>query len=1346
MPNANIYGTDEADIFTNAEHGDVLHAGPGDDLVEQSGTGGSGALARIDGGEGQDTVAVVIPSMADPLDTFPDFAFGEVDPILFGGYTHLLTHLGPRGDGLAIKGRTLLRDVETLIEPDGTSVATTSGDILWHAETDIQSFADFPTKNNLSEFSGRTVASLADGNVVRIFQSAETGSDHGKLGFLLIDGDGDVVLNSDLFGFGTRTLFNPFESQMTLGHQVTALDDGGFAVAYMERSETRRSGDSEFLVQIKAQLFDANGELRGDPLVIFGDRPNRDTVAPTDISITTMEDGNFLISLKTDDYVLVESIYDLDGKRLDSIGYEPGFFPTDHTAVALPGGYVSIYIDHSLRDRNNDKIEQLIARHHTVDATTGEITFTKETALHAFEPGVGTGDTDYVALGNGNFAAAVQFGTEIVLVTYIDGTVTSQNPLPGEYRTSNSGVSLTQSVDGGAYLAFEAADYDNIDGAVLGPYAMMITIGQDGTLGTPTNMSRNFEQNGNNLRPVIAETSDGVIAFWENSSSGTEWISYQAVDGYSPDTGSGNSDTLTGSAADDRVSGLQGDDLLVQSAGIDRFDGGEGIDTFSVNGSGAHVLSLADGYAAPIDSISREALINIENLIGSDEGDRLIGDRGANRLEGNRGNDTITSNGGQDTIRGGAGEDTYLALAGKIDYLLLDEAASVELLDLSRPVSQVEGALELIDSGGIIDLRGVTSYVAADDIKGGNGNDTITGTQASDTIDAGGSDDRIDGQAGNDVLMGGSGSDTLIGGAGDDVLTGGGSSSAVNTFMFGLDFGNDRITDYQSLNDVLDFSAFTQSELAQMEMVQQGDDRVATFHDGSTLTLENTARNFSPSGRPSISGEAREGATLGVDLSTLSDRDGFLLDGSFQWQRDGEDIIGATSETYLLGQEDVGARMTVVYRYTDLFQTQEEVTSSRSGAVQNVNDAPEGAVVIAGTATDGNTLTVDTADLSDEDGLGTFAYQWQRDGNSIAGANDESYSLGQGDVGSNISVRVSYTDGFGAAESVTSVATSAVENVNDAPAGSVAISGSAEQGETLMADATAISDEDGLGTFAYQWQRNGNNIAGANGESYSLGEDDVGAEVAVSVSYTDGQGTAEMLVSAATAAILSDDLILTGTPDADRLIGAEGDDMLSGLDGNDTLIGNAGNDTLIGGTSENDLRDVIYGGAGNDSIDGGYGNDELRGDAGDDTIAGGFGGDTIIGGTGDDVLSSGALGDIIFGGDGDDYINGGFGHDRLNGGAGADEFFHLGIFDHGSDWVQDYNADDGDVLVFGNANATRDQFQINTTETANAGADGIEEAFVIYRPTGQIMWALIDGGGQDEINLRIGGDIFDLTA
>ncbi|WP_299567072.1 Calx-beta domain-containing protein [uncultured Sulfitobacter sp.] len=230
---------------------------------------------------------------------------------------------------------------------------------------------------------------------------------------------------------------------------------------------------------------------------------------------------------------------------------------------------------------------------------------------------------------------------------------------------------------------------------------------------------------------------------------------------------------------------------------------------------------------------------------------------------------------------------------------------------------------------------------------------------------------------------------------------------------------------------------------------------------------------------------------------------------------------------------------------------------------------------------------------------------------------------------------------------------------------------------------------------------------------------------------------------------------ITGTDAPENLDGLGGNDFISGEGGNDTLRGSDGVDTINGGTgddlifgggSRNDLRDVIFGGEGNDVIDGGYGNDELRGDAGDDNIAGGFGADTVLGGTGDDTLTGSALGDQLFGGDGDDFVNGGFGYDRVNGGGGADSFFHLGVEDHGSDWIQDYNSRDGDTLVFGNAAATRAQFQINEAFTPGAGAADVADAFIIYRPTGQIMWALVDGTGQDQINLSIGGEIFDLTA
>ena len=99
-----------------------------------------------------------------------------------------------------------------------------------------------------------------------------------------------------------------------------------------------------------------------------------------------------------------------------------------------------------------------------------------------------------------------------------------------------------------------------------------------------------------------------------------------------------------------------------------------------------------------------------------------------------------------------------------------------------------------------------------------------------------------------------------------------------------------------------------------------------------------------------------------------------------------------------------------------------------------MNDAPAGLPTITGTATEDQILTADTTGISDADGLGAFSYQWLRDGVAITGATSGAYILGDVDVGTQISVQVSYTDGHGTVEGpLTSAPTAPVTNVNDVP-------------------------------------------------------------------------------------------------------------------------------------------------------------------------------------------------------------------------------------------------------------------------------------------------------------------------
>jgi len=116
-----------------------------------------------------------------------------------------------------------------------------------------------------------------------------------------------------------------------------------------------------------------------------------------------------------------------------------------------------------------------------------------------------------------------------------------------------------------------------------------------------------------------------------------------------------------------------------------------------------------------------------------------------------------------------------------------------------------------------------------------------------------------------------------------------------------------------------------------------------------------------------------------------------------------------------------------------------------------------------------------------------------------------------GDVGT-ISVEVTADDSNGgtASDSFNIV----VANTNDAPLGSVTINGVLGEGETLTADTSTLSDDDGIGILVFQWQQNGVDILGANAATYDIQAGDIGNVLSVKVSYTDGAGSVEEVNSA----------------------------------------------------------------------------------------------------------------------------------------------------------------------------------------------------------------------------------------
>ncbi len=244
----------------------------------------------------------------------------------------------------------------------------------------------------------------------------------------------------------------------------------------------------------------------------------------------------------------------------------------------------------------------------------------------------------------------------------------------------------------------------------------------------------------------------------------------------------------------------------------------------------------------------------------------------------------------------------------------------------------------------------------------------------------------------------------------------------------------------------------------------------------------------------------------------------FSLQPINQGLANGSAISGATGSTYTLTQAEVGKAITVKASYTDLQGTAESVTSSATTSVINVNDAPTGNVLITGTATQNQTLTASNS-LADIDGLGTISYQWLANGSAISGATGSTYTLTQAEVGKAITVKASYTDLQGTAESVTSLATTAVVNINDLPTGDVTIIGEATQHALLTADTSTLADLDGVGILNYQWYADGSLISSATNSTYTLTQAEVGKAITVKASYTDLQGTTESVTSPATVAV-----------------------------------------------------------------------------------------------------------------------------------------------------------------------------------------------------------------------------------
>ncbi|RLJ64793.1 DUF4347 domain-containing protein [Sulfurisoma sediminicola] len=751
--------------------------------------------------------------------------------------------------------------------------------------------------------------------------------------------------------------------------------------------------------------------------------------------------------------------------------------------------------------------------------------------------------------------------------------------------------------------------------------------------------------------------------------------------------GTPGSDTLWGTSSDDILTGFAGDDTYyVDSTGdvvIEASD--EGIDTVNASISG---YVLAD---------------NVENL-------NLIG-LGTSGTGNDLDNTIVGNSSFASVIDGGLGADTMHGMSAYYDVYYVDNAGDVIIdhSDNNGVFASIDYTLIYTFETRLVDL----TLIGTDNLNG-------TGNQFGNTIVGNSGNNILDGGAGGDALQGGQGNDTYIldnvsDGISESFNEGTDSVRSSVTFSLAANLENLELTGTYNLDGTgneLDNVIVGNAGINHLDG-GAGNDRLEGG-DGNDFLTGGTGVDVFVLGAGSkdfitdfVTGTGGDRIDLGAVIAGFTNytlganpfATGHVrLVSSF-------DFYGTAIQVDIDGGGDAYVTCGVLMNVQPTVPTAANFVGDFDPA-QQPDQPHSGDITIPATATEGDWL-LSTDTIDDPDNAGLRSYQWQRSSDGSNWTNIDGLAGTQSafwpddiDVGKQLRLVASYTDGRGFQTTITTTATAAVVNVNDAPTGGVTVSGTAKEQRTLTAGNT-LGDADGLGTIAYQWQSsadgsNWNDIGGATAGSLVLGDAQVGTHVRVVASFTDLHGTLESVASDPTGTVANtidyssvswtlgtgvEDLVLTGTADIDgtgneldnRITGNSGNNILDGKLGWDTLTGGAGNDSYFVDSTHDVVVEAYDEGIDGVTISVDYqlsanvenltvatGGTLLHGagNALDNTLDGNNGYElTLDGNGGNDILIGGTGADTLDGGDGNDSLDGRQGDDTLKGGAGDDTYF-----------------------------------------------------------------------------------------
>jgi subtilisin-like proprotein convertase family protein len=179
---------------------------------------------------------------------------------------------------------------------------------------------------------------------------------------------------------------------------------------------------------------------------------------------------------------------------------------------------------------------------------------------------------------------------------------------------------------------------------------------------------------------------------------------------------------------------------------------------------------------------------------------------------------------------------------------------------------------------------------------------------------------------------------------------------------------------------------------------------------------------------------------------------------TYQWQKNGTDIIGATSQNY-------SANTTGYFRVK---QTANGCAKFSGAIGVNANGSTLSATIMANGGT--NFCTGGSVALLVSNVIPGYTYQWKNNGANINGANSTSYTAS---ASGNYSCAITASCGTAVSNAIT-IVVGTIDAVIS-PAGVVTVCNGAS---------VALSSNTGTG-FQYQWKLNGTNISGATNSSYN---------------------------------------------------------------------------------------------------------------------------------------------------------------------------------------------------------------------------------------------------------------------